>query len=188
MLDIDYLDKKIIAVDGKALHFDKRGNKILFFLAIITGLPLLCYLAFNLIPTIEDDLLMSIIILLTLHLANSIRIRLTDMLFNNQTDVDFIKKEISITNIFGKNWTYPIKNVDNLTFCHGLYLVDRGYRYKIILKDQKSKFVVVRYVPYKKEAEKMCVVLNSFKNFAIKEHKCKNIQMLKDLSMVSLKL
>lgn len=180
----EYIDTGIIAVDGKVIHFGKHGNKILFFLVLLTGLPTLSFMVFYLIPLAEDDLLKVFLIFATAYLTCRFVMPFTDMLFRNQIDVDFEKREIITTNVFGKKKKCPIQDMGNIKFCHGVYWGDRRHFYKIVLIDQNNKFIVIRGVPFKKEANNLCAILNDFIHFAVGEKKSINIQALKDLSFI----
>lgn len=181
----EYLDSGIIAVDGKVVHFGKQGTKVAFYFSIIVGLLVLSFMMFFINQVIKDDLLVFLVIFVTLYLLPSLLLPMKDMLFSNQIDVDFAIGEISTTNVFGKKKKYPIKEMGDINFCHGVYWGNRRHFYKIVLNDQKNKFIVIRGIPFKKEAKKLCLLLNDFKRFSVDGSEGKNMQALKDLSLIS---
>ncbi|BHH83056.1 hypothetical protein [Desulforhopalus sp. 52FAK] len=184
IISTEYLDTGLISVDENVIHFGKHGNKTLFFLVLLTGLPTLLFMIFYLIPIANDDLLKVFLILVTAYLACRFGMPLTDMFFRNQIDVDFVKREILTTNVFGKKKKWLIQNLSNIKFSHGVYWGSRRHFYKIILIDQKKKFIVIRGIPFEKEARNLCAILNTFTCFVVGEKKCDNIQVLKDLSLI----
>jgi hypothetical protein len=91
------------------------------------------------------------------------------MIFVNQSYIDYEKKEISIINVFGKKTIYQIKDINILEFYYQKYFWSKGFYYKIILKHENLKFVIMSGYMFKNEINNVCEFLNNFQNFNMRK-------------------
>lgn len=163
-----YPDKRI-SIDGKVIHFNKGGNRADFFAYIIMELSLLYFLMVYVFPLVKDDAGTVFFIVFTCCLSYLILAPLIELLFVNETVIDYEKKEITTINVFGKKKKYLIKNVNNINFYCRVYWANRGLYYKVVLINENKKIVILNWFSFKREAEKMSEWLNNFKHFDAKE-------------------
>ncbi|MFT5700441.1 MAG: putative RDD family membrane protein YckC [Desulforhopalus sp.] len=179
----EYLDRGVFTIDGKAIHFGKPNSKTVYFCYLF--IATLFYLTmFGVILHFGDNTATCLFMFITIYCSSMFILPIKDMLLSDQVYVDFKKGEISTTSVFGKKKNYPFLNVSDISFDYGVYWSRRAHSWKLILINKKRKFIVARDISFRKEAIQLCEILKTFKQFAVDEESCENVELLKDLSLI----
>jgi uncharacterized RDD family membrane protein YckC len=179
----EYLDRGVFTIEGKTIHFGKPNSKAVFFCYLF--IATLFYLTmFGVSLHFGDNTAKCVFMFVTIYCSSMFILPIKDMLLSDQVYVDFKIGEISTTSVFGKKKNYPFQNVSDISFDYGVYWSRRAHSWKMILTNKKSKFIVARDISFRKEAIQLCEILKTFKQFAVDEESCENVELLKDLSLI----
>lgn len=178
-----YLERGLFRIDGKTIHFGEPSGKTSFYFCVLFAVAF--YLTiFGLILYFGDNTATCLFMFLSIYCSPVIVLPIKDMILSDQVSVDFERGEISTTSVMGKKKYYPFHDSSELSFDYGVYWSRRTHAWKLVLTNNKNKFILTRGISFRKEAMQLCEILKIFKEFSMDEESCENVELLKDLSLI----